>query len=107
MSKKEDEVNKKGHQNEKENFMQMLQNKTEQLAKKNARVQLLENDLRDVKEALSQSEMEKDQLKIYSLQPNATSGQPNSQVKDEKQLKVQMREFLQELLKGKKMKLVT
>eukprot|EP00746_Dinoflagellata_sp_MGD_P164138 gnl/MRDRNA2_/MRDRNA2_92605_c0_seq1.p1 gnl/MRDRNA2_/MRDRNA2_92605_c0~~gnl/MRDRNA2_/MRDRNA2_92605_c0_seq1.p1 ORF type:complete len:1882 (+),score=562.47 gnl/MRDRNA2_/MRDRNA2_92605_c0_seq1:153-5798(+) len=84
------------------------------------RIEILEHDLSETKESLQKCEEERKKLKVFSLQPTTASGRPAAaegaggasasattrSIKN-KDLKGLMRDFLQELLKGKKMRLVT
>merc|ERR1712193_27191 len=83
---------------------------------KAGRMAVMENQLRSAQEALVQSENQVQKLQVFCLQPQmppaaaATGGGGHGdrpKKPEEQDLKGLMRGFLQELLKGKKMKLQT
>lgn len=101
---------------ERDGLKRVLQVQHEQLQHHKTRLEPLEQELVQLKEALQKSEEEKKKLKVFSLQPTL-AGQPathgsggkgsSAPSGDKTELKAQMSDFLKELLKGKKLKLVT
>merc|ERR1719160_1985419 len=79
------------------------------------KIAVLENQLRATKEALVQSENQVQKLQVFCLQPqmppatggSGAGGRGGPKKPEEQDLKGLMKGFLQELLKGKKMKLQT
>merc|ERR1711924_462970 len=98
-------------------LQQKVDEQQQDLNLKGGRIAVLENQLRSTQDALVQSEHQVQKLQVFCLQPqlptsdSATTGdggRPGRPKKPEEQdLKGLMRGFLQELLKGKKMKLQT
>jgi len=77
---------------------------------KAVKIAQLESQLGSTREALAQAENEVQKLQVFCLQPDAAGlggsrGSKSSKKPEEGDLKGLMRSFLQELLKGKKMKL--
>jgi len=79
------------------------------ISSKGVRFAQMENELRQAQEALQVKEAEVQKLQVFCLQPSMPQPVPGkkSSKPEEQDLKGLMRGFLQELLKGKKMKLQT